>query len=122
MFDLFSSSGAKRARTRAGVVRGIVPQLARATAVTVTGEARGSDTTFVLRYVIVSVSLTRLVELSAAELAALRLVAERANIRCLPPGPGDKELVARTLARLLDGGVSLDVSRLAAGIVAPPNE
>jgi hypothetical protein len=133
MFDLFSSAGAKRARTRAGIVRGILPQLARATAVTVTSESRGGDTAFVLRYVIVSVSLTRLVELSAAELAALRLVAERAGVRCLPPGPGDKELVARTLARLLDGSISLqgastrsaglmsqEVSRLARDIVGPP--
>lgn len=119
MFDFFSSAGAKRARARAGVVRGILPQLARATSVTVTSDTRGGEPVFVLRYVLVAVSLTRVVDLSAAELAALRLVAERAGIHCLPPGPGDKELVAHTLACLLEGGVALEVSRLAREIVAP---
>jgi len=122
MFDLFTCPGARRARTRAGVLRGIIPQLARATAVTLSGEARGSDTTFVLRYVIPAIRMTRVVELSASELAALRLVAERANIRCLPAGPGDKDIVARALTRLMDGDVAFDVSRLARDIVAPPGE
>ena len=122
MFDLFTCMGARRARTRAGVLRGIIPQLSRATAVTLSGEARGSETTFVLRYVIPAIRMTRVVELSATELAALRLVAERANIRCLPPGPGDKDVVAKALARLMDGDVSFDVSRLARDIVAPPGE
>ncbi len=122
MFDLFTSSGARRARTRAGVVRGIVPQLARATSVTVVGEPRGGDTTFVLRYAIPSMRLTRVVELSATELAALRLVADRANIRCLPVGAADRELVSRALARLMERDVSFDVSRLAREIAAPPIE
>lgn len=120
MFELFTSSGARRARMRAGVVRGIVPQLARAVAVTLSGEARGGDTTFVLRYVIPAVRLTRVVELSAAELAALRLVAERGNIRALPPGASDRDLVAKALARLMDGEASLDVARLAREIVPLP--
>ncbi|MBX3264163.1 MAG: hypothetical protein KF782_31115 [Labilithrix sp.] len=122
MFDLFTSAGARRARARAAIVRGIVPQLARATAVTVSGEPRGGETTFVLRYVVVAVRLTRVVELSAAELAALRLVAERANVRCLPACAADRDLVARTLARLMDGDVSIDVSRLASELVGPPLE
>ena len=122
MFDLFTSSGARRARMRAGVVRGIVPQLARATAISVSGEARGGETAFVLRYVIPAVHLTRVVELSAAELAALRLVAERGNIRTLPPCASDRDLVARSLARLMDGEASLDVARLAREIAAPPRE
>ena len=122
MFDLFTTIGARRARTRAGVLRGIIPQLGRATGVTLSGEARGGDTTFVLRSVIPAVRLTRVVELSSVELAALRLVAERANLRCLPAGPGDKELVTKALARLMDGDVSFDVSRLARDIVAPPGE
>ncbi len=122
MFDLFTSSGARRARLRAGIVRGIVPQLARATAITLSGEARGGETAFVLRYVIPAVHLTRVVELSAAELAALRLVAERGNIRALPPSASDRDLVARSLARLMDGEASLDVARLAREIAAPPGE
>ncbi len=122
MFDLFTCAGARRARTRAGVLRGIVPQLGRATAVTVSGEPRGGETMFVLRYVIPAVRLTRVVELSATELAALRLVAERANVRCLPAGQGDKDVVAKALSRLMDGDVSFDVSRLARDIAAPPGE
>lgn len=96
-FDLFTLAGARRARTRAGVVRGLVAHLARATSVTLTRE--GSS--FVLRYVIPAVRLTRVVELSAAELAALRLVAERANIACLPP-ESDRELIAQALSKLMD--------------------
>jgi hypothetical protein len=122
MFDLFSSAAGKRARTRAGVVRGIVPQLARATAVTLTGESRGPETTFVLRYSVAAVRLTRVVELSRAELAALRLVAERANVRCLPAGTADKDVVAKTLAKLMDGDDSFDVSRLAREIATPQSE
>ena len=86
------------------------------------GEARGGETAFVLRYVIPAVHLTRVVELSAAELAALRLVAERGNIRTLPPCASDRDLVARSLARLMDGEASLDVARLAREIAAPPRE
>lgn len=128
MFDLFTASGARRARTRAGVVRGIVPQLARASAVTVSIEALGRGTweegsdgpeTFVLRYVVPAVRMTRVVELSAAELAALRMIAERANVRVLPLGDGDAELVTATLASLMDGDATQEVVRRASGIPSP---
>jgi hypothetical protein len=122
MFDLFQSAGARRARTRAGVVRGIVSQLGRATAVTIAGEARGGETTFVLRYIIPAMRLTRVVELAATELAALRLVAERAGIRSLPGNVGDKELVARTLSKLMDGETSFEVSRLVHEMTAAPSK
>ena len=122
MFELFTSAGVRRARARAAVVRGIVPQLARATAVTVSGEPRGGEITFVLRYVVAAVRLTRIVELSAVELAALRLVAERASVRSLPAAAGDRDLVSRTLARLMDGDLALDVSRLASELVGAPRE
>jgi hypothetical protein len=122
MFDLFSLPGARRARTRAGVVRGLVPQLARATAVTLTAEARGFESVFVLRYVIASVRLTRVVELSVAELAALRLVAERASVRCLPAGSADRELVMKALAKLMDGDVPFDVSPAVREVGAPRGE
>lgn len=122
MFDLFTSPGARRARARAAVVRGIVQELARATGLTVTTEPRGGEVVFVLRYSIAAVRLTRVVELSAAELAALRLVADRASVRCLPPGAADRELVARALARLLEGEGSPDVARIAREIVAPAGE
>lgn len=119
MFDLFSSAGARRARTRASLLRGVLRQLARATALSLKSEVRGRDTVFVLRYSIPAIRLTRVLELSSAELAALRLVAERANVRCLPPGTDDKDLVIGALARLLGadgrvpgGGVSIDVARV----------
>jgi hypothetical protein len=116
MFDLLSSAGAKRARTRAAVVRGIVAQIARANAVSVASEGRGGEMVFVLRYVIAAVRLTRVVELSAFELAALRIVAERAGVRSLPRGVDDKELVALALSHLLEGAAAIDVARLAEGL------
>jgi hypothetical protein len=131
MFDLFTSRGAQRARTRAGIVRGILPQLARANTVSLSTEMRGGEIVFVLRYAIAAVRLTRVVELSSAELAALRVVAERANVRSLPPGPNDRELVACALARLLESDgrsavsaldPSVDVARLVQKIAAHPVE
>jgi hypothetical protein len=125
MFELFSSPGARRARTRAGIIRGIVPQLARARAVTVSLEALGDrpkdrasnpPATFVLRYVVTAVRLTRVVELSAVELAALRRISERANVRVLPPAEGDAELITSALASLMDGDVAVDVARLASSV------
>lgn len=132
MFDLFTSAGARRARTRASAVRGMVPQLARASAVTVSLEALGHcagelaqgavPKTFVLRYAVSAVRLTRVVELSAAELAALRLALSRANIHVLPPADGDAALVTATLASLMEDDASRDAVRLASGIPAPLGE
>jgi hypothetical protein len=102
MFELLSSPGARRARSRAASIRGVVRQLARASGLTVTTETRGVETLFVVRYVIPAVRLTRVVELSAAELAALRLVAERAGIPAPPPEEADRGVVAAALARLLE--------------------
>lgn len=122
MFDLFKAPGARRARTRAGIVRGLVPQLARASAVTLAREPRGGEPLFVLRYSIPALRLTRIVELSSAELAALRTVAARAKVRCLPPDAGDAALVAGALCRLLESDVEPEVASLAREIVAPPGE
>jgi hypothetical protein len=63
---------------------------------------------FVLRYAIVAVRLKRVVELGAVELAALRLLAERAGIPTLPPEAGDRGLVAQVLERLIDANLGLD--------------
>ncbi len=104
MFDLMSTKSAQRARTRASTVRGILRQLGRATAITLSTELRGGEPAFVLRYSISAIRLTRVAELTAAELAALRVTAERAGLRVLPPDVGDKELVTRSLARLLSDG------------------
>lgn len=120
MFDLFTSPGARRARMRAGLVRGIVPQLARADALSLTPAM--SEGCFVLRYAIATIRLTRLVELSAVELAALRLVAARAGVHALPLAPGDRHLVATALARLMEGDGGAEVARLVDGLGASPTE
>jgi hypothetical protein len=99
MFDLFSLPGARRARTRAGLLRGLIPQLARACDVTIAPEPGGL---FTLRYVIEAVRLTRVVALTATELAALRVALERAGVGCLAASAGDRELVTQTLATLMD--------------------
>lgn len=98
MFDFFRKPSALKARKRASVVRGVVPQLARAQAVTLTPSGEEAWT---LRYVVPAVSLTRVVELSRVELAALRVIAERAQVTALPASPSDKELVAKSLAKLM---------------------
>lgn len=118
MFDLLSTPVGKRARTRAAVVRGIVPQLARATNVSITTEARGGEQVFALRYGVAAVRMSRVVELSAVELAALRIAADRAKVHVLPPSHGDREVVARALARLMEvaGEVALP---LALGLANP---
>lgn len=116
LFDLLSGPGGKRARMRAATVRGLVAQLARASGLTLASESRGGEVVHVLRYRIPSMGLTRVVDLSSAELSALRLVAERAGVRALPVSLADKETVSRTLARLLDGGLPPEAARIAGGV------
>jgi hypothetical protein len=99
MFDFFRQKAAQQARKRAATIRGVVPQLPRAADLTVT---RSSPTTFTLRYTIPAVSFTRVLELTDAELAALRLAAERANVTALPVTDHDRDLVARSLAKLME--------------------
>jgi hypothetical protein len=106
MFDFFRQGSVKRARTRASVLRGIIPQLARATGITVTcdGEPRSpsGEPVFVLRYRIAEMRMSRVVELSPTELSALRMMATRANIAALRAEDHDRALIDRALARLLD--------------------
>lgn len=120
MFDLFASAGARRARIRSGVVRGILRQLGRATAVSL---AAGADSaSVVLHYAIPAVHIRRAVELSVAELAALRVVAQRAGITSLPAESTDSAIVAKALGYLLEGDVSIDVRELTRELVAPAGE
>lgn len=98
MFDFFRTAAAQRARKRAATVRGVVGQLGRAVNVTVT-EA-GPDR-WTLRYAIASINFSRVVELTTAEIAALRIACERAKITTLPPLEGDRDLVANSLAKLM---------------------
>ncbi len=107
MFDFFRKDVVKRARTRASVLRGIVPQLGRASAITLTcdGEPRSpsGEPVFVLRYRIAEMRMSRVVELSPAELSALRMMAERAGVHALQPADdADRARIDAALARLLD--------------------
>ena len=110
MFGFFQSKGAARARARAATLRGVVAQLGRAVALSVTSEPRGPEPVYVLRYGIPALRLTRVVELSASELAALRVAADRARARTLPATDADRELVSRTLTRLFDVAEVNDVA------------
>jgi hypothetical protein len=123
MFELFANAGVKRAKSRAATLRGIVKHLGRACALTLERDASAGcaarntlgQVDFVLRYEIPVMRLTRVVELSRVELAALRLLAERAGAACLLPDDEDRALVETALARLLDpvsstGGVDGAVS------------
>jgi hypothetical protein len=103
MFDLFTLPAVQRAKTRAGILRGLVLQLGRATTLTVATEGnRGGEPVVVLRYAIAGIRLHRVVELSEAELSALRLLAARANVHVLAPEPNDRTVVDLALARLID--------------------
>jgi hypothetical protein len=100
MFERMSTPHAQRARTRASLLRGLLPQLARAATVTLTREPMNDVT---LRFAIPAIRFTRVVQLTMVELAALRIAAERARLRILPVSSEDRELVARSLSRLMDG-------------------
>lgn len=128
MFDFLSSAGARRARMRAAIIRGLLSQLGRATTVTLEREVRGSEPLVVLRYAIPSMRLTRVVELSETELAALRLAAERLTSppeSTRPPylllDAEDRSRVTRALARLLDEPRG-DVARLVRELGITPAE
>jgi hypothetical protein len=117
MFDFFAHPAVQRARSRAATLRGIVRQLARAKTVVVTNEGQTVTgvPTYVLRYSIPEMRLSRVAELTQAELAALRLMSERARVRALPAADEDRLIVAETLKRLMaaDAG-SRDLAEAAA--------
>jgi hypothetical protein len=110
MFSFFATAGAQRAKARAATLRGIVRHLGRASDVTLEREGPARDANgeldYVLRYQLPAVRLSRVVELSRTELAALRVLAERAGVACLPPDEGDRARVEAALARLLGAGES----------------
>lgn len=109
MFELFANTGVKRAKSRAATLRGIVKHLGRACALTLERDSSegcaardaNGQVDFVLRYEISSMRLTRVVELSRVELAALRVLAARAGAPCLLPDDEDRALVETALTRLL---------------------
>ena len=125
MFDLFANAGVQRAKSRAATLRGIVKHLGRACALTLERDAsegaaardsRG-QVAFVLRYEIPLMNLTRVVDLSRVELAALRLLAARAGASTLLPDDEDRALVETALTRLLvAGGDTGDLARAAQNV------
>jgi hypothetical protein len=128
MFALFANPAVQRAKSRAATLRGIVKHLARACALTLErneapGNAGRDATGQVLRYEIPILRLTRVVELSRVELAALRLLAMRAGVPTLGADDDDRALVETALARLLlAGGETSDLARAAQDVSTPPAE
>lgn len=108
MFELFANAGVQRAKARAATLRGIVKHLGRACALTLEreGPVRNNlgENDFVLRYQIPAMRLSRVVELTRVELAALRVLAARAGVHSLPADDDDRALVDATLTRLLTAG------------------
>ena len=114
MFDFFRRDSVRRARTRASALRGIVPQLARAQCITLTcdGEPRSpaGEPVWVLRYAIPELRMSRVVELSPTELAALRMMATRAGVHALAADDADRARIDAALARLLESDQRAAVS------------
>jgi hypothetical protein len=107
MFDFFAEGAVQRAKQRAATLRGLVPQLAKAMTISLTNEGPHTTTgeaSFVLRYAIPAMRLSRVVELSPTELAALRMLADRAAVRALPVSDADRLLVEVALSRLIGQG------------------
>lgn len=107
MFEFFKKAGVAQARSRASMLAGIVKQLCESEGVTTvsvepddvpSGAARPR---YVLRYRIPELSLSRVATLSRLELATLRVLMERAELRCLAADDEDQALVHAALADLL---------------------
>ena len=117
MFDLFANVAVQRAKSRAATLRGIVKHLGRASSLTLEREG----VSFVLRYEIPALSLSRVAELTRVELATLRVLASRAGAPCMNADDEDRALVDTSLARLLDaGGDTSNLARAARDSSAPP--
>lgn len=137
MFSFFADAGVLTARARAATLRGIVKHLGRAENITLTdvdptlervppaSASTGPDLvvveggaasppTHVLRYEIPSMRLARAVELTSAELSALRMLAARASLPCLPLDAGDRARVEHAILRLLRLGGDVGDLALAA--------
>lgn len=104
MFSFYEKNDGKKARARASMLRGIVRHLGRAEALSVVSDPESNETRFVLRYDLPSMCLSRVAELSRIELAALRVLAERASARHLSACPEDVRLVDEALTQLLHVG------------------
>jgi hypothetical protein len=117
MFDFFAQAGVQRARSRAATLRGIVPQLGRACVVTLSNEGGGrsasGERSFVLRYEIPEMRMTRIVELTRVELATLRILAARGGLHTLPPDAGDRAIVDGALSSLLGADDTAELARAA---------
>lgn len=100
MFAMYGDPDVKRAKRRAGVLRGVVRQLAGShgepdqVALLHHGEVR------VLKYRIARVHLDRRLELSEIEAACLVYLAGRAGVRGMHPTPEDRAHIDAALRRL----------------------
>jgi hypothetical protein len=105
LFSFFKDPRVKAARTRAGVLRGVVRQLGtkqvQVESVCFGSAANGE---VVLRYRIPALQYERTLELTALEAACLRVLAARAKVAGLDPLPGDRAMVDGALRRLAHGG------------------
>jgi hypothetical protein len=109
MFELMSTEGARRARVRARMVLGMIRQLAKADRIEVhSATMRG----YCVRFAIHALRFSRGVDLSAAELAALLMIAEKAGVHCPRPQGAGPELVARALGLLLQSGAPESLTEL----------
>jgi hypothetical protein len=133
MFEFFAQPAVRRARSRAAILRGIVRHLPRACGVSLEEEGRDADgvPSYVLRYRVAEMLLSRVTELTRIELAALRLLAARAQATtaagaaaaasALPVEAEDHEVVAAALSRLMLADTeSRDLAQAATDSVAPP--
>lgn len=100
MFSLYKDPRVRAARTRAGVLRGVVRQLGSAGGAQDVAITRDQAGSVVLRYRVPAVRLERTLELTELEAACLRLLASKARIEGLEPLPGDRSQVDGALRRL----------------------
>lgn len=120
MFAFFQNEGVRRARKRSATLRGVARQLGRAENLTVQA-VEGTGGAFMLRYGIAEMRLTRMVELTALEISALRVMCARLGVTALDCSDEDRLRVDAALSRLLDDPSSAPLSQAARGSVAPPD-
>lgn len=102
LFSLFAQAGAKRAKRRAAVVRGVLQQLATDAGAPPTLVMTPTGDQVTLRYFLPDMHCTRTVQVSALELAVLKYMGARRGIACLPTSDDVTALVEAHLRTLLD--------------------
>ena len=108
LFALYKDARMRWARTRAGVLRGVVRQLAGERG-DVEGPfwSRNAHGLVVLRYRIPAVQFERTLEVTELEAACLRYLGGKAKVAGLEPQADDRALVEGALRRLTHGPTAL---------------